>query len=86
MTNTLKIGLISISDRASSGVYQDAGFTFDAGPTVITAPECIEELFALAGGLTGQPRYALYRLSDQRGSLIAAMSTISTMQGCYDGH
>ena len=25
MTNTLKIGLISISDRASSGVYQDAG-------------------------------------------------------------
>lgn len=30
-------------------VYEDAGFTFDAGPTVITAPECIEELFALAG-------------------------------------
>lgn len=28
-------------------VYQDAGFTFDAGPTVITAPHCIEELFAL---------------------------------------
>jgi molybdopterin adenylyltransferase len=25
MTNTLKIGLVSISDRASSGVYQDAG-------------------------------------------------------------
>ena len=25
MNNTLKIGLISISDRASSGVYQDAG-------------------------------------------------------------
>jgi len=30
-------------------VYKDDGFTFDAGPTVITAPECIEELFALAG-------------------------------------
>jgi phytoene desaturase len=30
-------------------VYQDAGFTFDAGPTVITAPGCFEELFALAG-------------------------------------
>lgn len=28
-------------------VYRDAGFTFDAGPTVITAPHCIEELFAL---------------------------------------
>lgn len=25
MTDTLKIGLVSISDRASSGVYQDAG-------------------------------------------------------------
>ncbi|MEI9953059.1 MAG: phytoene desaturase [Pseudomonadota bacterium] len=30
-------------------VYQDQGFTFDAGPTVITAPECLEELFALSG-------------------------------------
>ncbi len=29
-------------------VYRDAGFTFDAGPTVITAPQCLEELFALA--------------------------------------
>ncbi len=30
-------------------VYRDAGFTFDAGPTVITAPHCIEELFELSG-------------------------------------
>ena len=30
-------------------VYHDDGFTFDAGPTVITAPGCLEELFALAG-------------------------------------
>ncbi|MEO6600799.1 MAG: phytoene desaturase [Polyangiaceae bacterium] len=30
-------------------VYQDKGFTFDAGPTVITAPECLEELFDIAG-------------------------------------
>ncbi len=30
-------------------VYRDAGFTFDAGPTVITAPHCIEELFTVAG-------------------------------------
>ncbi|MEM8667118.1 MAG: phytoene desaturase [Planctomycetota bacterium] len=30
-------------------VYNDAGFTFDAGPTVITAPHCIEELFEIAG-------------------------------------
>ncbi|WP_111413569.1 phytoene desaturase [Billgrantia lactosivorans] len=30
-------------------VYQEAGFTFDAGPTVITDPTALEELFALAG-------------------------------------
>lgn len=31
-------------------VYEDRGFVFDAGPTVITAPHCLEELFALRGG------------------------------------
>jgi len=30
-------------------VYRDRGFTFDAGPTVITAPETLAELFAVAG-------------------------------------
>ena len=30
-------------------VYQDQGYTFDAGPTVITAPHCIDELFELSG-------------------------------------
>jgi phytoene desaturase len=30
-------------------VYERAGFTFDGGPTVITAPWLIEELFTLAG-------------------------------------
>jgi phytoene desaturase len=30
-------------------VYEDKGFTFDAGPTVITDPGCLEELFALSG-------------------------------------
>jgi phytoene desaturase len=30
-------------------VYRDAGFSFDGGPTVITAPFLFEELFALAG-------------------------------------
>lgn len=30
-------------------VYKDAGFTFDAGPTVITDPSALEELFALSG-------------------------------------
>ena len=30
-------------------VYEDQGHVFDAGPTVITAPHCLEELYALAG-------------------------------------
>jgi phytoene desaturase len=30
-------------------VYEEGGFTFDAGPTVITAPHCLEELFELSG-------------------------------------
>jgi phytoene desaturase len=30
-------------------VYEDQGFVFDAGPTVITDPSCIEELFTVAG-------------------------------------
>src|SRR6476620_5413659 len=30
-------------------VYHDQGFTFDAGPTVITAPDCLRELFTLSG-------------------------------------
>jgi len=30
-------------------VYEDEGFTFDAGPTVITNPNCLFELFELGG-------------------------------------
>jgi phytoene desaturase len=30
-------------------VYEDKGFKFDAGPTVITAPHALEELFEVAG-------------------------------------
>jgi len=30
-------------------VYEDQGYVFDAGPTVITDPSCLEELFALSG-------------------------------------
>lgn len=32
-----------------AGVYRERGYTFDAGPTVITAPFLFEELFALFG-------------------------------------
>jgi phytoene desaturase len=30
-------------------VWRDRGFTFDAGPTVITDPSCVDELFSLSG-------------------------------------
>ncbi len=30
-------------------VFEERGFVFDAGPTVITAPHCIDELFELCG-------------------------------------
>ena len=30
-------------------VYEENGFVFDAGPTVVTDPTCLEELFALSG-------------------------------------
>lgn len=48
-------------------VYQDQGFTFDAGPTVITAPPCLEELFELSNKKLSQyvellPVSPLYRL------------------------
>ncbi|UOF00049.1 phytoene desaturase [Bdellovibrio reynosensis] len=32
-----------------AAVFKENGFTFDAGPTVITAPETLEELFSIAG-------------------------------------
>ena len=37
-------------------VYQQDGFTFDAGPTVITAPHCLEELFELSCYSDGRQR------------------------------
>ena len=30
-------------------VYEDAGFKFDGGPTVITDPTCLEELWTASG-------------------------------------
>lgn len=30
-------------------VYEDAGFTFDGGPTVITDPDCLQQLWTLSG-------------------------------------
>jgi phytoene desaturase len=44
---TLVDRMPAIGGRAR--VFRQDGFTFDAGPTVITAPQLIEELFALFG-------------------------------------
>jgi phytoene desaturase len=49
-------------------VYEEDGFVFDAGPTVITAPDCLEEVFAAAGRRMADavemlPVHPFYRLS-----------------------
>lgn len=54
-------------------VYRDQGFTFDAGPTVITDPSAIEELFALSGRTLADyvemlPVAPFYRLCWEDGS------------------
>ncbi|RMO84453.1 Phytoene desaturase [Pseudomonas syringae pv. philadelphi] len=54
-------------------VYHDQGFTFDAGPTVITDPTAIEELFTVAGKSIGEyvellPVAPFYRLCWEDGT------------------
>lgn len=48
-------------------VYKDKGFTYDAGPTIITAPFLIDELFELTGRKTEDyvkivPNHPFYRI------------------------
>ncbi|WP_409075996.1 phytoene desaturase (plasmid) [Pantoea sp. C3] len=55
-------------------VYQDHGFTFDAGPTVITDPSAIEELFTLSGKQMKEyvdllPVAPFYRLCWENGNI-----------------
>ena len=47
----IRTTLLEARDRPGGRayVYEQDGFTFDAGPTVITDPSCIEGLFALSG-------------------------------------
>ncbi len=46
-----EVTLIEQRDKPGGRAYvwEDQGFTFDAGPTVITDPSCLEELFELSG-------------------------------------
>lgn len=50
-TAGLRVTLFEARDQPGGRayVYRLDGYTFDAGPTVITAPHCIEELFHIAG-------------------------------------
>lgn len=49
--NGYAVTLFEARDKAGGRayVYEQDGFVFDAGPTVITAPDCIDELFQIAG-------------------------------------
>ena len=55
-------------------VYEDAGFTFDAGPTVITDPDCLKRLWALSGRRIEEhvdllPVFPFYRLCWEDGTV-----------------
>ena len=55
-------------------VYHDAGFTFDAGPTVITDPDCLKKLWRLSGRdisehVTLLPVEPFYRLCWEDGTV-----------------
>ena len=65
IATTLVEGRDKLGGRAY--VYEQDGFTFDAGPTVITDPSSLEELFALSGRqlsdyVTLMPVEPFYRL------------------------
>ena len=56
-------------------VYEQDGFTFDGGPTVITAPNCLEELFTVASRRMDDyvellPVHPMYKLSWEDGTVI----------------
>jgi phytoene desaturase len=62
--------VIEARDRPGGRAYvwQRDGFTFDAGPTVITDPDCLQELWALSGqsidrDVTLMPVSPFYRLN-----------------------
>ncbi len=49
-----QVSLLEMRDQPGgrAAVYRQDGFTFDAGPTIVTAPFLVDELFALAGKRT----------------------------------
>lgn len=82
-------------------VYRQDGFTFDGGPTVITAPWLIEELFTLAGrraadAITLLPLDPFYRIffpdgahfdySGDEQRMLAEIRRLGADQGDVDGY
>ena len=66
--------LFEARDKPGGRAYvtTDRGFVFDGGPTVITAPECLAELFSVAGRCMADhvellPVRPMYRLLWQDG-------------------
>lgn len=62
--------LIEARDKVGGRAYvwEREGFTFDAGPTVVTDPDCLRELWALSGhdmadDVTLMPVHPFYRLN-----------------------
>ncbi len=51
-----QVSLLEMRDQPGGRayVYRQDGFTFDAGPTIVTAPFLIDELFALGGKTTAE--------------------------------
>ncbi|MFC0205945.1 phytoene desaturase [Novosphingobium soli] len=66
IATTLIEGREKVGGRAY--VWEREGFTFDAGPTVVTDPDCLRELWALSGhdiadDVTLMPVFPFYRLN-----------------------
>ncbi|NHQ85404.1 molybdopterin adenylyltransferase [Iodobacter sp. HSC-16F04] len=67
--NTLKIGLVSVSDRASSGVYQDLGIP------------ALEEWLGCA---LSSPHHTISRLiADEQDLIEATLKDLADTEGCH---
>ena len=69
--------IIEARDRPGGRAYvwHKEGYTFDAGPTVITDPACLQELWALSGSDIAEdvelvPVSPVYRLSWPDGTIL----------------
>ena len=68
-------------------VHRQDGFTFDAGPTIITAPFLLEELWALCGrrfadDVDLRPMAPFYRIRFHDGSHFDYFGTTNAMRRC----